>query len=165
MCLKGAVKFKKMLNTLILAVLFIGGLVFVYRAYILPAIQKAQLMNEYQNIAEPRLICQVGENDDEFWARVQRERLRFESVGNQWANKQSPVIAIPFNAAFRIVWFGKNYDYSSVGLGQMEYHRMAMEIYKLLCTAWSRETNINFGDAAVQAAKGATEFDEAKLWN
>ena len=151
-------------NTFIYAIIFAGICVFVYRSYILPAILKAQMMNEYQNLSEPRLICQVGESDVEFWARVQRERMRFEVVGNVWADKQSPVIAIPFNAHFRIEWFGKNYDYSTVGMDHMEYHRVSMEVYKHLCGIWSKETNVSFGTGAVQAAKGAIEFDETKLW-
>lgn len=140
-----------------------GGIIFFYRAFVLPLIRLNQLKNDYQSAAQPRLMEQVGENDDEFYQRVERERARFLDSGNKWAVKQIPVIAIPQNQAFTIDWFGTDYKYSTVGLGQMEYHRMAFEIYVQLYEVWSRETSV-FGSEKVALANGQKPFDIKQTW-
>ena len=110
------------------------------------------------------LFEQVGENDDEFFARVERAKARFIDVKNQWAIKQIPVIAAPFDQCFVIDWFGKKYPYSTVGLGQREYHRMSLEIYNILFAEWSKETGI-FGSEQVAMAQGQRPFNKETIWN
>ena len=140
-----------------------GMSVLFVRAYILPLIRLNNEKNYYQSIHEPMLFEQVGENDTEFFARVERAKARFIDVKNRWAMKQIPVISIPFNQCFTIEWFGKRYSYSTVGLGQMAYHRMSLEIYAILCAEWSRETGIH-GNEQVAMAKGQQPFDRETIW-
>lgn len=148
---------------LCLLAIAVGVAVFFYRAYVLPGIRLNALKNEYQNIAQPRLFTQAGETDTEFWQRVQRERARFIDVKNTWAVKQIPVIAILFNQSFVITWFGKEYPYNTVGLGQMEYNQMAFEIYCQLFAVWSREISVH-GEQNVAMANGQKPFDPNKIW-
>ena len=77
-------------------------LVFLYNKFIAPLIFINAKKREYQNMAEPRLMVQVGEEDDEFFERVSRERARFVDAKNRWAEKQNPVIAIWHNQAFTL---------------------------------------------------------------
>lgn len=146
-----------------IVVILIGCAVIFYRAYIAPMIAVNNLKSQYQSMHEPMLFEQVGENDTEFYARVQRAKARFIDVKNNWAIRQIPVIAIPFNQCFTIEWFGKKYDYSTVGLGQMAYHRMSVEIYAKLCEEWSRETGI-FSEEKIAMAKGQQAFDQTTIW-
>lgn len=142
----------------------LGVAVWFVRAYVMPMIAVNNEKMRYQSMHEPMLFEQVGENDTEFFARVERAKARFLDVKNRWALKQIPVIAIPFNQCFTIEWFGKRYSYSTVGLGQMAYHRMSLEVYAILCAEWSRETNI-FGNEQVAMAKGQQPFDPETIWN
>lgn len=142
----------------------IGLTIFFFRAYILPLIHQNNLKLEYQSMAEPRLLLQAGESDIEFWQRVEREQERFRQSGNSWALKQMPVIAIPQNQVFTITWFGDKKSYSTVGMSQMEYVRMAVEIYKTLCAEWSRQINITFDQEQVNEAKGFVKIDPEKVW-
>lgn len=144
-------------------VILIGVAVFFFNAYIAPAMRINAMKRQYQNIAEPRLLTQVGETGDEFYSRVERERARFRDVNNRWAQKQLPVIAIPFNRSFSIEWFGHTYDYNTVGLGQMEYHKMSLEVYIKLYEVWSRETSI-FGERVTAQALGQKDFDPSQTW-
>ena len=151
-------------NTLYFSVIALGLIVWFVRAYVLPLVSINRQKREYQSMAQPMLFTQAGETDDEFFSRVERAKARFIDVKNNWAVKQIPVVAIPQNQAFVIDWFGKQYPYSTVGLGQMEYHKQSLEIYILLCDVWSRETGI-FGPEAIAAAKGQKPFNAEKIWN
>lgn len=146
----------------IVGILFGVG-VWFYRAYILPLVNANELKRQYQSAAEPTIIHQVGENDDEFWARVQRERARYEGSGNRWALKQSPVIPFPFNRAFEIDWFGEKHLLSTIGMGKAEYFAAANRTYNTLLAKWQRETGHAFGDDATMAANGQKPFD-GNIW-
>lgn len=148
----------------ILALTAIGAIVLFVRSYVLPLMAINAEKNKYQSIHEPMLFEQVGENDNEFHSRVERARARFIDVKNNWALKQVPVIAIPFNACFTIDWFGVKYPYSTVGLGQMAYHRMSLEIYAKLYAEWSKETGIH-GEEKVAMAQGQKPFNKETIWN
>lgn len=150
-------------DALLYAGIITGMIIFWYRVYYLPGARLNGQKRQYQSAAEPSKMEQVGENDREFYERVQRERARYVDAGNNWALKQNPVIAIWRNRAFTIVWFGKEYDYSTVGLSQMDYHRAAQTIYTQLSEIWSRETNI-FGDDTFAQATGQKPFDANKTW-
>jgi len=149
---------------LVIMAIGLGILVWFVRAYIRPMIATNNLKTKYQNIHQPMLFEQVGENDDEFFARVERAKARFIDVKNQWAIKQIPVIAVPFDQCFVIEWFGTKYPYSTVGLGQREYHRMSLEIYNILFAEWSKETGI-FGSEQVAMAQGQKPFNKETIWN
>ena len=145
--------------------LVIGIVLFIfYRFVILPMAKENDLKNQYQNLAEPRLITQVGETDNEFWARVNRERQRFIQSGNNWAIKQVPVIPIPFDTVFTIKWFGQEYNYSTVGMGHREYHRQATLIYDQMYTIWQTKVFGKFGEHIVYGARGQEPFDPNNLW-
>lgn len=147
-----------------LPILLITGGIFFFRSYILPIWNQNIKMRSYQSAAEPRLMEQVGEEDDEFYQRVEREKKRFMESGNKWALKQIPVIAMWRNRAFTITWYGKTYDYSTVGLSQMDYHRFCVKTYIELCEVHSRETSI-FTDESFAQAVGQKAFDAQKsVW-
>lgn len=151
----------EILGTLVL----IGVVLFLfYRLVILPMARENDLKNQYQNLAEPRLITQAGETDNEFWARVNREKQRFIQSGNNWALKQVPVIPIPFDSVFTIKWFGQDYSYSTIGIGYREYNRQAMLIYDQLYTIWQAKVFGKFGEHIVYSAKGQEPFDPNNLW-
>lgn len=148
---------------LIFFLTLLGAAVFFFRAYIRPLWRENDLKRQYQSAAEPRLMCQVGEEDDEFYARVERERLRFRESGNNWALKQTPVIAMWRNRAFTITWYGKEYDYSTVGLSQMDYHRFCLEAYIQLYEVHSRETG-RFTEPEFAQAFGQKPFTQQNVW-
>lgn len=154
-------KMIEILGTLLL----IGIVLFVfYRLVILPMAKENDLKNQYQSAAEPRLILQVGETDNEFWAHVTRERQRFIQSGNNWALKQVPVIAIPYDSVVTIKWFDKEYNYSTVGMGYREYTRQSMIIYDQLYTIWQSKVFGKFGEKVVYEARGQDPFDPNNLW-
>lgn len=144
-----------------IAILTVG--IFFFRAYILPLWKQNGKMRQYQCAAEPRLMEQVGEEDDEFYSRVQRERQRFVESGNRWALKQNPIIAMWRNRSFTITWYGKEYDYSTVGLSQMDYHRFCLKEYIKLCEIHSRETSA-FPEEDFARATGQKPFDQRNVW-
>jgi hypothetical protein len=145
--------------------LFLGIVCFLfYRLYILPLVRQNGLKNQYQSMAEPRLMLQSGETDTEFWARVSREKQRFLESGNQWALKQVPVVAIPFDAHFTIVWFDKARSFSTVGMRQREYNRQAMQIYDMLWAEWQQQVFGKFGDSVAFEAMGQEPFDPKNIW-
>ena len=148
--------------TLLIIGIVFGACVFFYRVWILPLLAQNALKAQYQSAAEPTIIHQVGENDDEFWARVQRERARYEQSGNTWALKQNPVIPFPFNRVFTIEWFDKSIPLSTVGMGKAEYFAAANRTYLELLAIWQRETNV-FGQEAVFQANGQKPFD-GNVW-
>lgn len=147
-----------------ISVIGLGFAVWFVRAYILPMIRLNNMKTQYQSIAEPQLFTQAGETDDEFWARVERAKARFIDVKNRWAMKQVPVIAIPQDQSFVIDWFGKQYPFSTVGLGQKQYHRMSVAVYDILYEVWCKETGI-FGAEKVAIAKGQQPFNGQEIWN
>lgn len=147
-----------------IAIIGLGLSIWFVRAYILPMIQLNDQKRQYQSIAEPQLLCQVNETNDEFYALIEREKARFIDTKNRWAQKQTPVIAMWRNRAFSITWFGKNYDVNTVGMSQMDYHRNCFETYKMLYADWSRETG-RFGDQAVAHANGQKPFNHTEIWN
>ena len=151
------------METKIAAVGLIFGAVFVfYRIYIAPLLAQNELKRQYQSAAEPTIIHQAGENDDEFWARVKRERARYEQSGNAWSLRQNPVIPFPFNRVFVIEWFDKPIHLSTVGMGKAEYFAAANRTYNELLSIWQKETSV-FGQDAVAQANGQKPFD-GNVW-
>ena len=143
--------------------LFFAAVLIFYRVYILPILARNEMQREYQSAAEPTMVHQVGENDDEFWARVQRERARYEGSGNVWSLKQNPVIPFPFNRCFTIEWFDKKHSLSTVGMGKAEYFAAANRTYNMLLAVWQKETGSEFGDDATMQANGQKPFD-GNIW-
>lgn len=138
--------------------------VFFYRAYIAPLVAENHLKRHYQSLAEPLPIFQHGEGDKGFYARVQTEKARFEQSGNNIAKTQIPVIAFPYDSNFTIGWFGKEYDYSTIGMRTREYHVECFRIYNELYAIWQQKTSA-FGDETMAYATGQKHFDSAKIWN
>lgn len=143
----------------------IGALIFIYRTFILPLIRENELKTAYQNLAEPIPIMQSFESDEDFWARVQQARARFEQSGNPFARKQNPVIAMPYNTNFTIMWFGKEQHFSTVGLGRMEYFRACFMLYQNLYAIWQGEVFKDLGvTPGMQTVKGQKPFDWDVTW-
>ncbi len=109
-----------------------------YRTFILPLIAENSLKGQYQSMAEPILMLQDFETQGDFWKRVERSRERFRQSGNRFAEKQSPIVAIPYNGYFEVDWFGEKYSLDTVGLGRMEYLIAAMSLYKTLFSVWAK---------------------------
>jgi len=146
-----------------LAGIFFGFCVWFFRAYVAPLFAENALKRQYQSATEPTIILQFAENDDEFWAKVQRERARYEGSGNRWALKQSPVIPFPFNMEFSFTWFDEKFNVSTVGLGKREYLAAAIRQYDQCLSAWQKQTGKEFGFDATFHANGQKAFD-GDLW-
>jgi len=140
-----------------------GVVYFFYRAYLLPIFAQNALKRSYQSAANPQLVLQSCEMDTDFWAKVQRERARYEQAGNKWALEQNPVIPFPFNSEFSFQWFEKRFDVSTVGLGQREYLAAAMRQYDECLKIWQQKTGKEFGFDATFQANGQKAF-EGDLW-
>ena len=148
---------------ILLAGVMFGVCLFFYRAYIAPILAQNDLKRQYQSEAEPTIILQFCERDDEFWAKVQREQARYNGSGNKWALKQNPVIPYPYNMNFTFSWFGKTENLSTVGMGKGEYLAAALRTYNRLLSEWQKQTGNEFGYDATMAANRQKEFD-GNVW-
>ena len=146
-----------------LAGIFFGFCVWFFRAYVAPLFAENEMKRGYQSAANPQLVLQSCEMDTDFWAKVQRERARYEQSGNKWALEQNPVIPFPFNREFSFQWFEKRFDVSTVGLGQREYLAAAMRQYDECLKIWQQKTGKEFGFDATFQANGQKAFD-GDLW-
>jgi len=141
-----------------------GAVVFFYNTYISPLLAVNQLKRQYQSAAEPQLVLQSCEMDTDFWAKVKRERERYNQAGNTWSLEQSPVIPFPFNSEFSFQWFEKRFDVSTVGLGQREYLAAAIRQYDECLKMWQQKTGKEFGYDKVFTANGQKEFNAEETW-
>lgn len=148
----------------LVGIVFGAGLVF-FRLYIAPLMAENELKRKYQSAATPQLVLQSCEMDTDFWAKVKREKARYEQSGNRWSVEQNPVIPFPFNAEFSFQWFDKRHDISTVGLGQREYLAAAIRQYDECLKVWQTRTGKEFGYDATMAATGQKPFEETKIWN
>lgn len=152
-------------TNLALAGVVIGMAVVFYNTYIAPLVRANNLKRKYQSAAEPVIILQTCESDNEFWAKVRREQARYTDVGNAWALQQSPVIPFPFNATFSFQWFEKRMDVATVGLGQGEYLSAAKRQYDECLKEWQKQTGKEFGYDKAFTANGQKEFNKEEIWN
>lgn len=123
---------------LIALTLAIAGIWF-YRTFIAPLMRENDLKAQIQSMAKPVLILQAYEGEEDFLQRAERAKEQFRQSGNKFAQKQCPVIAVPFNGWFEIVWFGERHTLSTVGMGQMEYLLAVVELYKKLYLVWAQK--------------------------
>lgn len=154
-------------GAILILTLVLAG-VWFYRTFIAPLMRENDFKRQVQNIAEPVLILQGFEGHDEFWQGVERAREQFRQSGNKFAEKQNPVVGIPYNGVFKIEWFGQVYDLSTVGMKRMEYLLAALEVYKILYAAWAKEVYGAHGEKVfqemMQKQKPFTENDRTAVW-
>lgn len=141
-------------------------LIAVYVVLILiPQLRENDLKNVYQHAGEPRLIMQTSEQEKNFWARYERERMRYLDSKNRWATVQTPVIPFPLNTAWEFQWFGQKYHVSTVGLSYSEYLLAGVRFYHQMLAIWDKEVCSEFGiNNLMQNVKNQTPVDVDRLW-
>lgn len=139
------------------------ALIWAWRTYIAPLIAENELKIQFQSMAEPVLI--LDDLDGSFHERKERARQRFIESGNAFAIRQIPVIAIPFQAPFVIVWFEKTYAFTTVGMNYPQYLEQSKRLYNLLYGIWLKEMTSALGEEAMyEFAKQQDPFDPANTW-
>lgn len=144
-----------------LALMLLGYIVLI----LLPELRKNDIKNVYQHAGEPRLLIQASELEKDFWARYERERMRYIDSKNRWATVQTPVIPFPINTAWEFQWFGKTYHESTVGLSYSEYLLAGVRFYHQMRAIWDKEVYSSFGTKEMmEAIKNQKPVDVDKLW-
>lgn len=143
------------------ALLLLGYVVLI----LLPELRKNDVKNVYQHAGEPRLLIQASELEKDFWARFEREKLRYLDSKNRWATVQTPVIPFPMNTAFEHVWFGKKYHVSTIGLSYADYLAAGVRFYGQMRAIWEKEIVTQFGnDTLMQNVKNQTPVQPENIW-
>lgn len=148
-------------------ILGVAAMLFGYVALILlPQLRENDVKNKYQHAAEPRILWQTSELEKDYWARFEREKLRYMDARNRWATVQTPVIPWPMNTAFEFEWFGKTYHISTIGLSYAEYMRAGLAFYQKMHAIWDKEVYGEFGmDQLMEKTKNQKTVNTDKIWN
>lgn len=142
------------------AVLILGYIFIV----LIPELRRNDTKNIYQNLGEPRMIWQTSELDTGFWARYEKERMRYIDSGNKWAVVQTPVIPFPYNTAWEFKWFGKVYHVTTVGLSYGDYLLAGVRFYHKMRKVWDQEVYSQLGVQQLMESKKQTPVNPDTLW-
>lgn len=149
--------------------ILILGLAVLLLAYVflilVPQLRENDLKNVYQHAGEPRIILQSSELETDYWARYERERMRYLDSKNRWATVQTPVIPFPMNCAFEFQWFGQKHPISTVGLSYMDYLLASVRFYAKMRAIWDQQVYASFGmKEMMEKTKQQQPVDPDKLW-
>ena len=148
---------------LILGIAAIMGL--YIRFWLLPIMRKNDVKNVYQHAARPCLILQINGEDKEFWARVEREQLRYLDSKNRWALVQPPVIYFPYHCAFEFEWFGQKYHRSTTNMSYDEYLFAGIAFYHEMVEIWDKQVYGKHGmQNMMQMTRNQKPVDGDRLW-
>lgn len=143
------------------ALLLLGYVVLI----LLPELRKNDIKNVYQHAGEPRLLLQASELDKNFWATVEREKLRYLDSKNRWAVVQTPVIPFAINTSWEFQWFGKKYHITTIGLSYAEYLAAGVRFYNEMRIIWEKEIYSQFGtDKLMETAKQQKPVQPENIW-
>ena len=132
---------------------------------LLPQLRENDVKNVYQHVAEPKIVMQVSEMETDFWARCEREKMRYLDSKNRWAIVQTPVIPFPINTAFEFEWFGEKHYRSTVGLSYAEYLVAGIQFYSEMRAIWDKKTTEHVGmQKMMELTRNQQPLTEDRLW-